>query len=192
MIETKELVRRLGVTVRGLVGSDVPYLREVVSLGRKMKDGQVQVIDTEQYAGPDASLAPYAYVRFRDGAREHVFTNIRGTTSEGAVEVRALLRFVAVHNCRNESELQSSILAALLCAGMKNENLFQVRPIGASARGQTVQKEETRGDGKEPDLESEAGENFLGEARLLAIDFDLVYTIGAGESACNFVCDGCC
>jgi hypothetical protein len=193
MIETKELVRILGVTVRDLVRSgDAPLFGEILSLGRKLKNGQVQIIDTETYAGPDGSKAPYGYVRFRDGAREHSFQSVKGYTAAPALEIRAHLRFVGVHRCANESGLQSSILAALLVAGVKNQNLFTIRPMGSSARGQTVQREETKGDERGTEPDSEAGQNFLGEARLLAIDFDLVYTLSGDESACTFSCDACC
>lgn len=190
MIETEELVRMMAATVRQLVADQSIFFTSVKSLGRKLKDGQIQIIGTEDYAGPDGGKAPYAYVRYRDGAREHSFQHVKGTTAEGAIEVRAHLRFVALHKCRNEGALQSSILAALMASASKNDFAWRVTLLNSSGRGQTVQREETQGDTKEP--EGTLAQDFLGEANLIAVDFDLTYTIGAGESACAFTCDACC
>lgn len=182
MIATKDLVALLAERVRLTVTEQgQPVLQEVLSLGRKMKEGQVQLIDTETYAGPDAGRAPYGYIRFRDGSKEHAFSAVKGFTGDPHVEVRALLRFVAVHRCTNESALQSGIIAALLLAGARSSNLYAITLVGSSARGQTVNAEETN-----------EGVDFQGEARLLAVDFDLTYILSADEAACNIVCNACC
>ena len=182
MIETKEVVAILAEVIRNKVRDGVTNIfSEVRSLGRKMKEGEIQIIDTETYAGPDDTVGNYAYIRFRDVSNEHTFSVVKGYTSEPAIEVRAHLRIVAVHKCRNESELQTAMLSALLIAVPTQTNMFRVVPISGSQRGQTLLAEETR---KEAD--------FLQSARLCAIDFDLIYNLSAGESACNFHCDGCC
>lgn len=191
MIETAELVRQLCSTVKSLVGDGQPFFGQVISLGRKLRDGQIQIIGTEEYAGPDASRAPYAYVRFRDGAREHNFQAAKQTTAEPGIEVTAALRMVVVHRCENEAALQTAVLSALLASASRNGFLWKIIPRSASGRGQTVQREETQGDRSEKE-DGKPGQDFMEEAKLMAIDFDMVYTMAAGEAACKFTCDGCC
>ncbi len=182
MIATKDLAALVAEKVRTAVkDSGQPVLLEVLTLGRKLKTGAIQLIDTETYAGPDAGRAPYGYIRFRDGSKEHTFAPFKGYNGAPHVEVRALLRFVCVHRCTSESALQTALASALLLAGANSGNLYSIALVGASARGQTVITEETN---EEAD--------FLGEARLIAIDFDLSYILSADEAACNLSCNACC
>lgn len=182
MIETEQVVGLLATDVLNLVKSGgAAYFTMVRHLGRKLKDGQIQIIGTEIYAGPNGHEAPYAYIRFRDAEKEHAFTpSAKAYTSEPQVDVRAFLRIVGVHRCLNEGGLQTAMLAALLASGVRRANLFKVVLIGASQRGQTVITQETK-----------ETANDLGEAKLVAIDFDLIYTVSAGETSCEFECHGC-
>lgn len=188
MIETHELAHALGEKLKALIlDGGQPLLREVRTIGRKMKTGAIQIIGSETYAGPEGHAAPYAYIRFRDGSNEHTFQPRRGLTSEVHLEVRAHLRLVVVHRCNNEGGLQTATVAAMLHAGIDSGGAYSVNLLNASGRGQTVQRAETGGDGEERE-----DNDYLGEANLLAIDFDLIYTVSAGLTDCNFTCDGCC
>lgn len=183
MIQTIQLTEQLGTAVLNLVKSGgQPFFTGVRTLGRKLKDGQIQIIGTETYAGPDGGAAPYLYFRYRDNAKEHTFTRTKGLDSSPHVEVRAMLRAVAVHKCRNEGELQTALVAALMYAPIRIGGMpFDIVLQAASARGQTIIAEETV---------EEA--NHLGEAELIAVDFDMVYKLSADEYACSFTCDACC
>lgn len=183
MIQTEQVVERFATEVLNLLKADgEPFLTEIRHLGRKLKDGQIRILGTEKYAGPDGGAAPYGYIRYRDGSKDHVFERpVKKHTSEPEIQVRALLRMVIVHKCTNEAALQSAVIAAILASAMRVVGDAGINLLGGSGDGKTVLPEETN---KEAE--------YLGEANLFAVDFDLTYQMSSGSNDCTFRCDGCC